>query len=71
VANIGTDGPFIAFDVSKANALLIAAAPDLLLALHGFVAATEGGLLVCDKPNAKDVLLETAREAIAKAEGRR
>jgi hypothetical protein len=56
--------------VTRANARLIAAAPDLLVMLQGFVAAMEGGLLVCDKPSAKDVLLDVARAAIAKAEDR-
>jgi hypothetical protein len=82
IANVGTEpeaNRIVAFDVSEANARLISAAPDLLLALRRAV-----GHLDCwnYKPNvqARDCregnrcpacrVAADARAAIAKAEGR-
>lgn len=52
-------------DVDRANANLIAAAPDLRDALQEFLDYSEGG---CN-PNLEDVYREKARMALAKAKG--
>ena len=76
---LASDGPIIANalrrkDEREANAHLIAAAPDLLAALHGIADAAKEAMLPGTSANTKEILLsaisEDARAAIAKATGK-
>ena len=53
----------------EANARLIAAAPDLLTALSGFVQLYQEGQLTLEGDDGKDPLVSKAIAAIAKAKG--
>jgi hypothetical protein len=53
-----------------ANAHLIAAAPEILAALKDLVGAIDGGRITPDETIATRRYIDTARAAIAKAEGR-
>ena len=55
------------FQAGNANASLIAAAPDLLEALHGFLDLYDQGQLQIDGDDGHDPLVKAARAAIAKA----
>jgi hypothetical protein len=68
VADLSTSGHGITTAQVRANALLIAAAPDLLAALKRLLATTFPGTEGHD-PDCRCVIHE-ARTAIAKAEGR-
>lgn len=57
-------GDLIYHEDNKANARLIAAAPDLLAALKGLLAPEPGGVY------ATNDVIDAARAAVAQAEGR-
>lgn len=62
----GSTGVDAMGDQAAANALLIAAAPDLLAALTGFLEHYDGDL----SDDALDMIVSNARAVVAKAEGR-
>jgi hypothetical protein len=65
------DAPVPDFNAEqRANARLIAAAPDLLAALKALTQDSRFNLVIGGNPNAVDALVKQVDEAIAKAEGR-
>jgi hypothetical protein len=68
IADVGSEDPArfgVTLDEARANARVVAAAPEMLEALHVFLDCFDRGLVTLPKTG-----LEIARAALAKVEGR-